>query len=167
VQMYLLAPVRMRDVVLAKNLASLALLTLEGALAWTIAVRMTTVAVPVPTQISALLWIVFVLAVNLSLGTVRSIQSPRKFMPGQMRQARSAPASRTSALLVLAVVLASLLLQVPVTRVSRHLHQPWLAVWIFGVLALCGVAGYLVMLRNVDALVQRNRDVLEQELCGV
>jgi ABC-2 type transport system permease protein len=167
VQMYLLAPVRMRDVVLAKNLASLALLSAEGALAWGIAVSMSAVRIPAVTQIGALLWVVFVLAVNLALGTLRSIQSPRKFMPGQTRQMRSAPTSRTSGLLVLAVVMGSLLLQLPVTRLARHLHAPWLAVGIFGVLAGVGLAAYALMLRNVDALVLRNRDVIEQELCGV
>jgi hypothetical protein len=68
---------------------------------------------------------------------------------------------------VLAVVAGSLVLQVPVMRLSRHWHEPWLAVWVFGVLALAGIAGYVTMLKNVDGLVLRNRDVLEQELCGV
>lgn len=167
VQLYLLAPVRMRDVLLAKNLASLALLSAEAAVAWMIALKTTVTPVPILSQIAASLWLVFVLAINLSLGTLRSIQAPRKFMPGQARQMRSAPTNRTSGLLVLAVVAGSLLLQVPVMRLSRHLHQPWLGVWVFGVLALAGVAGYAAMLRNIDTLVLRNRDVLEQELCGV
>jgi ABC-2 type transport system permease protein len=167
VQLYLFAPVRMRDVVLAKNLASLTLLGFEAAVAWVIALSMSVVRVPVSTQVAALLWVVFVLAVNLTLGTVRSIQSPRKMMTAQARQLRSAPASRTSALLVLAVVLASMLLQVPVMRLSRHLHAPWLGAGIFAVLALAGIAAYVMMLRNVDALMLRNRDVIEQELCGV
>jgi hypothetical protein len=117
--------------------------------------------------LAVLLWLTFVLAINLGLGTLRSIQSPRKFMPGQSRQMRSAPASRTSALLVLSVVSASLLVQIPVTRLSRSLHQPWLPIWVYAVLALAALAGYALVLANVDALVARNRDVLEHELCGV
>jgi ABC-2 type transport system permease protein len=167
VQLYLIAPVRMRDVLLAKNLASLSLLCVEAAVAWMIAVKTSVAQVSLLSQIAALLWLVFVLAINLSLGTLRSIQAPRKFMPGQARKMRSAPTSRTSGLLVLAVVAGSLVLQVPVMRLSRHWHEPWLAVWVFGVLALAGVAGYVTMLKNVDGLVLRNRDVLEQELCGV
>jgi len=167
VQMYLLAPVRLRDVVLAKNLASVTLLALEGAVAWAIALSMSAAPVPASTQVAALLWVVFVLAVNLALGTLRSIQAPRKFMPGQQRQMRAAPTNRTSALLVLSVVMGSLLLQVPVMRLARHMGEPWLAAGIFAVLAAAGVAGYMAMLRNVDALVLRNRDVIEQELCGV
>ncbi|HKO20358.1 MAG TPA: hypothetical protein VJU82_15885, partial [Acidobacteriaceae bacterium] len=167
VQMYLLAPVRLRDVVLAKNLASVTLLAIEGAVAWVIAVSMSAAPVPLSTQVSALLWVVFVLAVNLALGTLRSIQAPRKFMPGQQRQMRAAPTNRTSALLVLAVVMGSLLLQVPVMRLARHMEEPWLAAGIFAVLAVAGIAGYMTMLRNVDALVLRNREVIAQELCGV
>jgi ABC-2 type transport system permease protein len=167
VQLYLLAPVRMRDVVLAKNLASLTLLAFEGAVAWMIAVSMAVTPVPASTQAAALLWVVFVLAVNLALGTLRSIQAPRKFMPGQQRQMRAAPTSRTSALLVLAVVTGSMLLQVPVIRLARHLHQPWLAAGIFAVLAAVAVAAYMTMLQNVDALMLRSRDVIAQELYGV
>jgi hypothetical protein len=37
VQLYLLAPVRLRDVILAKNIASLTLLGVEAALAWCVA----------------------------------------------------------------------------------------------------------------------------------
>jgi hypothetical protein len=143
------------------------LLAVEGAVAWAIAVSMSVTPVPFSTQVSALLWVVFVLAVNLALGTLRSIQAPRKFMPGQQRQMRAAPTNRTSALLVLSVVAGSLLLQVPVTRLARHMHEPWLAAGIFAALAAAGVGLYVTMLRNIDALVQRNRDVIEQELCGV
>ena len=167
VQLYLLAPVRMRDVLLAKNLASLALLSLEAAVAWLITVRTSAASIPALTQLAALLWLLFVLSANLALGTLRSIQSPRKFMPGQSRQMRSAPTSRTSALLVLGVVAVSLLIHIPVTRLSRHLHEPWLGVWVFGALALIGLAAYAALLSNVEVLVQRNRDVLERELCGV
>jgi hypothetical protein len=63
--------------------------------------------------------------------------------------------------------MGSLLLQLPVTRLARHLHAPWLAVGVFALLAVVGLAGYAVMLRNVDELVLRNRDVIAQELCGV
>ena len=167
VQLYLLAPVRMRDVLLAKNIASALLLSAEAALAWIITVKSSSAPIPVLTQLAVLLWLVFVLAINLGLGTLRSIQSPRKFMPGQTRQMRSAPASRTSALLVLGLVSASMLVQIPVTRLSRSLHQPWLPIWVYAVLALAALAGYALMLANVDALVERNRDVLEHELCGV
>jgi hypothetical protein len=132
-----------------------------------IAVAMSAAPVPASDQVAALLWVVFVLAINLTLGTIRSIQAPRKFMPGQQRQIRTAPTSKTSALLVLAVVLGSMLLELPVTRLSRSLHEPWLAAGIFAVLAAVGVAGYVAMLRGVDAMVLRNRDVIEQELCGV
>ena len=167
VQMYLLAPVRVRDVVLAKNVASLLLLSVEAALAWTLAVCLSHAPIPAASQVGSLLWLVFVLAINLALGTLRSIQAPSKFVPGQSRKMRAAPTNRTSALLVLAVVIVSILAVVPVVWVGRHFHAPWLPISIFAALAALGVAAYALLLHNVDALMLRHRDVLEQELCGV
>jgi len=167
VQLYLLAPLRLRDVVLAKNIASGMILMAEAALAWVIAVSASKTAIAPATQVATALWLIFVLLANLTVGTMRSIQSPRKFAPGQSNQMRSAPTGRTSALLAVALVLGSLLLQVPVIRIGRHLHEPWLGVWVFGALAAAGAAGYVMLLMHVDAMMLRNRDVLERELCGV
>jgi len=167
VQLYLLAPLRLRDVVLAKNIASVLILAAEAALAWVIAVSASKSAIAPATQAATALWLIFVLLANLTVGTVRSIQAPRKFAAGQSNQMRAAPTGRTSALLAVALVLGSLLLQIPVIRIGRHLHEPWLGVWVFGALALAGAAGYAMLLMNVDAMMLRNRDVLERELCGV
>jgi hypothetical protein len=102
---------------------------------------------------------------NLTLGTVRSIQSPRRFVPGQVRQRRGTPTNSTSALLILLVLLGSLALQFPVTMISRHLNVPWLGVWIFAPLAAAALGAYALLLRNVDRLILAHRDVLAEELC--
>ena len=153
--------------VLAKNIASVLILAAEAALAWVIAVSASKARIAPATQAATALWLIFVLLANLTVGTVRSIQAPRKFAAGQSNQMRAAPTGRTSALLAVALVLGSLLLQIPVIRIGRHLHEPWLGVWVFGALALAGAAGYAMLLMNVDAMMLRNRDVLERELCGV
>lgn len=167
VQLYLLAPVRMRDVVLAKNIATALVLTAEATLAWAIAASSSRLPIAPATQLATVLWLLFVLLMNLTAGTFRSIRAPRKFIAGQSSQMRSAPTGRTSALLAVALVIGSMLLQIPVLRLSRFLQLPWLSAWIFGALAMAGAAAYMLFLRKVDALVLRNRDLLEQELCGV
>ena len=166
VQLYLIAPVHLRDVVLAKNLTSLALLGTQAVLAWALAVSLSTSRIPLLTQIAAVLWVVFVIGINLAVGTLRSIQSPRKFVPGQTRQMRGAPTGRTSNLLVLAILFGSLLLQVPVVWLCKHFHQPTLAVLIFTPLAAAGIGGYALLLRYADRLILDHRDTLAQELCG-
>jgi ABC-2 type transport system permease protein len=165
VQFYLLAPVRMLDVVLAKNLMSLAIIVTQVVLAWVIICVMARVSIPVSTQVSTALWTVFVVAMNLALGTLRSIQAPRHFVPGQGRQLRTTPTNRTSALLVLAVLFGSMLLQIPVTMASSYLKQPWLAAWVFGPLAVAAVCAYALMLRNAERLILAHRDVFAEELC--
>jgi ABC-2 type transport system permease protein len=166
VQVCLLAPVRMRDVVVAKNLMSLAQIVMVTGLAWIIICVLAKAPIPLSAQISTVFWTVFIVAMNLAIGTVRSIQAPRYFVPGQTRQLRAAgPANRTSALLVLAVLFGSMLLQIPIAIASKYLGIPWLAAWIFGPLAIAAIFGYTLMLRNADRLIFAARDVFAEELC--
>jgi len=165
VQVYMLAPIRMFDVVLAKNLMSLALIVAQVGLAWTIICVLARAPVPVSTQISTALWTVFVVAMNLAIGTLRSIQAPRHFVPGQGRQQRATPTNRTSALLVLAVLFGCMLLQIPVAIASSYFRAPWLGAWIFGPLAAAAVFAYALMLRSAERLILANRDVFAEELC--
>jgi ABC-2 type transport system permease protein len=168
VQVYLLAPVRMRDVIVAKNIASLALIATEAVLAWALVTIIKQAPIPFATEISTAFWTVFVIVINLTLGTWRSIQAPRKYVPGQVRQRRGAiPTNRTSGLLILAVLFGSLLLQIPVGFLSRHFNLPWLGAWIFGPLAVAAVAAYALLLRNAEQLVLSHRDIFAEELCKV
>jgi len=166
VQLYLLAPVPLRDVILAKNIASLALLLLEAALAWCVVLALASAPIPLSNQISAAFWIIFILFANLTLGTLRSIQSPRKIAPGQARKMRPASASRTSGLLVLAVLFGSILLQVPVTLLCSYFDNPWLGAWVFAPLAAAAVGAYALLLRHANRLVLTHRDQFAEELCG-
>jgi hypothetical protein len=166
VQVYLFSPVRLLDVVLAKNLLSLTQIAAMTVLAWTIICFMARAPIPLPMQISTLLWTVFIVAMNLAIGTLRSIQAPRRFVPGQMRRVRGAtPTNRTSALLVLGVLFGCMLLQIPVAMASRHFAQPWLAAWIFGPLAFAAVFSYALVLRNAERLILSHREVFAEELC--
>ena len=166
VQLYLLAPVRLRDVILAKNIASLALLLVETVLAWTIVMVLATVPIALSSQFSAAFWIIFIIFTNLTFGTLRSIQAPRKFVPGQARQMRTTGASQTSGLLVFAILLGSLLLQAPVTLLSSYLNYAWLSVWIFAPLAIAAVGAYALLLENADRLILTHRDLFAEELCS-
>jgi len=165
VQLYLLAPVRMLEVVLAKNLMSLAVIVVQVGLAWTIICVLARTPVPVSLQISTALWTAFIVALNLAIGTLRSIQAPRHFVPGHGRQQRATPTNRTSALLVLAVLFGCMLLQIPVAIASSYFGAPWLGAWIFGPLAVAAIFAYALMLRNAERLIRAHRDVFAEELC--
>jgi ABC-2 type transport system permease protein len=165
VQLYLLAPIRIFDVVLAKNLLSLAIIVAQVGIAWIIICVMARAPVPVLVQIATALWTVFVVAMNLAIGTLRSIQAPRHFVPGQGRQLRVNPTNRTSAWLVLAVLFGSMLLQIPVAIASTYFKLPWLPVWVFAPLAVAAVFAYALVLRSAERLILAARDVFAEELC--
>ncbi len=167
VQIYLLAPIRLRDVIVAKNLMSLSIIVAEAGLAWALVSILTRTPIPLAMQISTLLWTVFVIAVNLALGTARSIQAPRRFTPGQAQQRRTTPTNRTSGLLIMLVLFGSMALQFPVTFLCRYFDNPWLGAWIFGPLAVASVAAYILLLLNADRFILAHRDVFAEELCKI
>jgi ABC-2 type transport system permease protein len=165
-QLYLLAPVRLRDVVIAKNIASMTLLVVEATLAWIIVRLLASTPIPLAVQVSSWFWIVFILFLNLTLGTLRSVQAPRKIVPGEARKMRPPGANKTSGLLVIAILFTSILLQVPVTLLSRHFHNLWLGAVIFAPLAATAIVVYGMLLNNADSLIFTHRDLFAEELCG-
>ena len=96
---------------------------------------------------------------------MRSIQAPRRFIPGQVRGRQTTPTNRTSGLLILLVLFGSMALQFPVTLLSRYFGDPWLGAWIFGPLAAAAVAAYALLLRNAEQFIMAHRDVFAEELC--
>jgi hypothetical protein len=110
--------------------------------------------------------LIFFVATNLSFGTLRSLQAPRRYIPGQSRQLKqTTPTNRTSALLVLAVLIGGLIIQAPVTYASHHFHLPWLGAAVFSVLAAGAVGSYVLLLRSAESLTMKYRDRLTEELC--
>jgi ABC-2 type transport system permease protein len=166
VQFYLMAPIKLRDVIVAKNIVQVSMITVQATLAWILVLLFSQRAIPLLVQLAAGLWLVFFIAANLALGTLRSIQAPRRFVPGQSRQLRqTTPANRTSSLLVMAVLLGGLIFQVPVTFLARYFHLPWLGVAVFSVLAATAVGLYVLLLHSADVLILKYRDRLTEELC--
>ena len=163
-QLYFLAPVRAGTVVLAKNFASLLLIIVEVVLTWIVILFRVDAPIPLATQVATGIWVVFVLFANLALGSLRSIQAPRRFTPGQPRQTNR-PGRQTSGLLVIGVLLSSLLLQVPVTMLCHRLGNPWLASAIFAPCALLALGAYGLLLYRADELMQAHREVFAEELC--
>ena len=57
-----------------------------------------------------------------------------------------------------------MLLQIPVTILCRHFHNPWLAIGFFAPLAAFAVGAYALLLKNADRLILDHRDLFAQEL---
>jgi ABC-2 type transport system permease protein len=166
VQLYFMTPVRISSVIVAKNMTQLTLVAVEVTAAWSLVVLLAQNPIPLSVQIAAGLWLIFFVAINLSFGTLRSLQAPRRYIPGQSRQLKqTTPTNKTSSLLVLAVLLGGLIVQAPVTFASHHFHLPWLGAAVFSVLAAGAVAGYILLLRSAESLTMKYRDRLTEELC--
>jgi ABC-2 type transport system permease protein len=165
VQMYLLAPVRLRDVIVAKNLMIVSVIVMVVSVTWGLISLTSPITIPWSTHVATLLWAIFAVGANLALGTLQSIRSPRRFVPGKVPQRGASPVSRTSSLLVLALLMLSLSVQFPVILLSRFFHQPWLPVWIYGPMAIAAVTSYAIVLGKAERLILTHRDTFVQELC--
>jgi ABC-2 type transport system permease protein len=166
VQFYFMAPVRMSSVIVAKNMMQLALVAIQVTVAWSLVVVMAQHPIPLSVQVAAGMWLIFFVAANLAFGTLRSIQAPRRYIPGQSRQLKqTTPTNRTSALLVLAVLLGGLTMQAPITYAAHYFHLPWLGAAVFSVLAAAAVGCYVLLLQSAESLTMKYRDRLTEELC--
>jgi ABC-2 type transport system permease protein len=166
VQFYLMAPVRMSSVIVAKNITQLTLVAIEAGLAWILVALMARNPIPLSVQVASGLWLIFFVAANLAFGTLRSIQAPRRYIPGQTRQLKqTTPSNRTSSLLVFAVLLGGLVLQAPITYAAHHFDLPWLGAAVFSVLASAAVGLYILLLHSAENLILKYRDRLTEELC--
>jgi ABC-2 type transport system permease protein len=159
-QLYFMAPVRLRDVVLAKNLLNLLLGCLEMIAVLAI-VTYTTRLPPLSLALAALLWAAATLLVSMAIGNRRSISAPKRI---QAARTASKQASPLSALLSMAVLLTSGGLGFAILWATAALHSPWSAVLAMAVLLAAAVPIYLAELRNFDRFALEHRETLFAEL---
>jgi len=160
ISLYLLAPVRLRDVFLAKNLVSSAIIAIEGLLATLIVSYFQRISESVFT--ATLLWVIFALFANLTFGNIRSLQAPQRVAVGKgLRQ----PTSRSGTLLTLVVLFSSLLLCIAVIWICQYFGYPWLPALIFLPLAAAAFAIYIIVLNRIDRIALTQRDTLIEALC--
>jgi ABC-2 type transport system permease protein len=159
---YLLAPVRLRDVMVAKNLVSVALIAFEVLLAC-VAVTLIQGAVPALDMLFATLtWAAFALLTNLAVGNLRSILAPMRFELGKVRRS---PMAKGGALVTLGVLFGTLFVGIPVMALCYWLNHLWIASVIFILFDIAALTGYLIVLARVDTLALTHRDTLTEALC--
>jgi ABC-2 type transport system permease protein len=160
--LYLLAPIRLRDVLVAKNLVNTSVIAIEILLAL-IAVTFITGGLPPAAMLSAtLLWACFAIFVNLTVGNLRSLLAPMRF---ELGKARRAPVAKGGAFISLGVLFATLGAGIPVLFACRHFGYMWLATPIFLVLDIAAIFAYLTVLGRVDTIAASHRDNLTEALC--
>jgi ABC-2 type transport system permease protein len=161
IQFFFLAPVRMRDVFLAKNLVNLGLAAIEIVAVFA-AITYVTHAPSATMTISVLLWAAFTMFLSMAIGNRRSVTAPKKIDPGKMQNKQASP---LSALISVGVLLLSAGLGAGVILLGMYFGKPWILPLAMLVLAVVGYAIYEKSLETMDKLLADNRDTLSEVLC--
>jgi len=161
IQFFLASPVRFRKVVLGKNLAHVMVLALETTLVW-IGVSLLFHPPTFGITSATLAGMLFAVPVNLAIGNLLSLQSPKRIEFGTFGRQR---ASQLTVLISFGVQIVVFGLAATTMALAHYYREIWFAVVVFLLLALLSLAGYEIVLRRVDRLALGNREVLTTELC--
>jgi ABC-2 type transport system permease protein len=160
IQFFFAAPVRFREILLAKNLAHAAVMALETVLVW-LAVCIVFRRPSLDVTLVTLAGLLFVLLVNLTVGNLLSLCAPKKIDFGTFGRQR---ASNTTVFASFAVQIAVFGLAALTLLMARRHGAIWLATLIFLALAAIAAAGYALALGRADQMAQARRETLIAEL---
>lgn len=154
IQFYFLAPVRLRDVFLAKNLMNMSLAAIEilcvVVLLWYLRGRQS-----VEEVVLCLLWAMGALLVGMTIGNVRSITAPMRV---DFTRAATKQAAPLNSFMSMGILLAFAALGWGMQFLGEALHMRWLLLPAFAVLAGAGLVVYLIGLRKVEEIAMDHRE---------
>jgi ABC-2 type transport system permease protein len=159
-QFYFLAPVRIRDVFLAKNLINFTMAFVE--IVATFAIISYVAGVPsFQVAIAAVLWAAATMLVTTAFGNRRSITAPKKINPQRMANKQ---VSQLSALIGMGILLGSAAIAAVPAGLAIYYHVLWPLVPVFALFAAAGLFFYERSLRSLDAFALVHREELFAEL---
>jgi ABC-2 type transport system permease protein len=159
-QLYFMAPIRMRDVLLAKNLISFAIAAVD--IVVTIFVIHYVAVLPGPTIIIAsMLWIAATLMVATLFGNRRSITTPKKIEPGRVS---SKQASQVSALISFGILLASAAVGGSLLTLTIFFGHAWMLPPVFAAFAIAAWYFYNRDLDYMNTFAYEHRENLLEVL---
>lgn len=160
VQMFFLAPVRFREILMGKNLAHSLVLAVEMILVWVIVCliyRPPSVAITLTT----ICGLAFAMLVTLSAGDYMSMYSPKKIDYAVFGRQRASGATAFASLGIQTAVLGLCALGL---MVGRAYGRIWIATLIFLFLTAIAAVGYVTVLNRVDAVALKRRESIIAEL---
>ena len=156
IQMLFLSPTPIRTVLLAKNLLHGLLFALVAFLAGVLAaLRLGEPDLPLLATTAA--WVLFALPMNLAAGNVLSLTMPYRVNLGRVSRQRGSQASALLSMLIQAFVMGC---GVIVLELCTYFDKRWLAAPCLLALAAVALVAWFRVLKNADALANRNRDNL-------
>jgi ABC-2 type transport system permease protein len=161
IQTYFNAPVRFREVLLAKNLMTMVIVVLE----MTICIALVGVRVGLPSApvlAATLTAMIFSVVGQLSIANWASIGYPKKMDFGKMQGQRN---SGMAVLIMFGVQLVLSGISALILFSGRWMGSPWLPMQVFTVLALAALAGYVASLDALSEFAEKKKEVLLEALC--
>jgi ABC-2 type transport system permease protein len=160
IQIYFTAPIRMRDVLLGKNLVHSAVLTFE------IVISMTVLASRIgwpstPVLVATVAAVTFAVAGQFAIADWVSLSFPRKLEFGSMRGQRSSGVSIWVAFGV-QILLAGICSLILFT--GRWTNSPWLPAEVFVALAAASIGGYFAALDALSEVAEKKKEILIETL---
>ena len=157
---YYTAPIRFRDVLLAKNLMYALILVFEIALSITLlSIRIGLPSSPV--FAATILALVFAVAGQFAIADWVSLSFPRKLEYGSMRGQRGSGVSIWIAFGV-QILLAGICTAILFT--GRWMGNPWLPAEAFAALAAASLGGYFAALDALSVVAEKKKEVLIETL---
>jgi ABC-2 type transport system permease protein len=161
VQLYFAAPMRLRTVVLGKNLAHTAVLAGELVILW-VSVSLMFHPPTAGMTLKTLAAMLFAIPVNLAAGNLLSLYSPKRVDLGIFGRQRASQITVLISFLVQAVVIGCCVAVFVLARYSSSLS---LTLVMFAFLALIGFSVYFWALQKSERLAVDRREALVGELC--
>ncbi len=161
IQFFFAAPLRFRDIVLAKNLTHAGILMAEALIAY-LAVSLLYGPPEFATAVAAVMGLVFAAPLNFSVGNLLSITAPKRVDYSSFRNTKPSP---TSALISLLVQLFLIGVGVLVFWIASLYGNYWIASAIFLGLSALSFGAYWMILHRMDGLARERQETLLAELC--
>jgi len=160
VQFFFVSPVRFREIVGAKNLVHATILAVEMLLVW-LAVCFMYRPPAAWYTVTTLAAVLFAVPVNMAVGNLLSIYTPKKFDFGTFGRQRAA---NTTAFASLGVQMAVIALGGGAFAIGYFLHRLWISTLLLLVLAALGFVCYDIVLNHIDRIALNRRETLIAEL---
>jgi ABC-2 type transport system permease protein len=160
VQIYYVAPVRFRDVLLGKNLVHAAIMGIETVVLW-FAARMMFGPMPLGIVLITIAALLFAATVNFAVGDCLSLLSPKKIDFAVFGKQRAAGTTVFAGLIAQAIAFGFVALGF---ALAHHFGQFWIAVVMNLAFAAVAIAAYIIVLGRIDGLARHRREAIISEL---
>jgi ABC-2 type transport system permease protein len=161
IQSYFMAPVRMRDILVGKNLFLACVVTVELVISF--AVLIWRLGFPgFPLFLSTIAAAAFAVVGQLTIANWSALSFPKKMEIGKMKGQRNSGVAVWTAFGAQIVIggIATLVL-----LAGRWFGNPWLPVVVFAGLTAAALGGYVASLDPLSILAERKKELLIETLC--